>query len=173
MVAQTRTRATVATLLATGALGAAGAPLSAVSSATAAASSTRVHIRLSEDEKTGTAPIQGTFTVTGAITDHGTAKGTHFPIYKKVNGTEQQIGIELVQSQHGAEGSFTIDCRDLKFEFTPKGQVTKASGRCVFSKPTGVYTRLAPVGTSVLVPTHPRKGYTHTVRRVTAHTRTA
>jgi hypothetical protein len=58
--------------------------------------------------------------------------------------------------------------------FTKNGQqVTKAYGRCVVSKATGVYTRLAPVGTSVLVPTHPRKGYTHTVRRIAAHTRPA
>jgi hypothetical protein len=174
MAAATRKRATVATLLVAGALGAAGVLLGAASSATAAASDRGVHIRLSEDEKTGTAPISGIFTVTGAITDHGTAKGTHFPIYRKVNGSEQQVGIELVQSQSGVHGTFTIDCRDTRFVFTKNGQqVTKAYGRCVVSKATGVYTRLAPVGTSVLVPTHPRKGYTHTVRRIAAHTRPA
>ncbi len=134
-----------------------------------AAGSGAVHLRFVENEKTGTNPIAGTFTVSGAITDHGTATGTHFPIFKKVNGQQKFVGVELIQTQHGKHGSFRMDCRDTHLVF--KGdQVVKASGRCAFSQETGVYTSLAPIASSVLVPTHPRKGYTHTVRRLSGRT---
>ena len=166
MTATPRSGIGTATLAIAGALLVGG-----VSTAAAATSTTAVRFRFSENERTGTAPISGTYTVEGAITDHGTAKGTHFPIYKTVNGVRVIAGIELIQTQHGAHGSFTMDCRDTHFESDKQGQITKATGRCVFTHATGPYTRLAPVGSSVLIPTHPRKGYTHTVRRVRGRTR--
>lgn len=148
----------------------AAAFLAAIAAPAVAADATAVHLRFSENEKSGTAPIAGTYTVSGAISDHGTASGTHYPIYKKVKGKVQAVGIELVQTQHGRHGSFKMICRDTHFTFGSDGNVTRATGRCAFSNATGIYRSLAPVASSVLVPTHPRKGYTHTVRRLTGHT---
>jgi hypothetical protein len=153
-------------LSATALLAAAG--IASAFGAPAKVSSTRVVLRLSEDERSGTAPISGTFTVSGAVVDQGTATGTHFPVYGKVHGKQDVVGIDLEQRQKGGQGSFLLKCRDSHFVFNKAGnQVIKATGRCVLASPTGAYVHVLPTGQSVLTPSHPRPGFTHTVRVVT------
>jgi hypothetical protein len=156
-------------LSATALLAAAG--IASASAAPAEASSTRVVLRLSEDERSGAAPISGTFTASGGLVDQGTATGTHFPVYGKVNGKQDVVGIDLEQHQKGGRGSFVLRCRDSHFVFNKAGnQIVKATGRCVLASPTGAYAHVLPAGQSVLTPSHPRKGFTHTVRVVTLKT---
>lgn len=148
------------------AVGAASAP--AVS---AGGQSGRVTLRFSENEKSGTAPISGTFAATGGLTDRGTATGTHFPVFGKIHGQQTIVAIDLVQTGKGARGGFVIKCRDSHFTFDKtKTQIVRATGRCVITSPTGAYSHLQPVASSVLTPTHPRKGYTHTERVITVRT---
>src|SRR5262249_38714997 len=133
--------------------------------ASAASTRGRVVIRFSENEKTGAAPISGTYVTSGAISDRGAAAGTHFPVFGK---HQSLVAIVLQQRQTGDSGSFVIKCRDSHFVVNPAtNQFVRGSGPCVISSATGIYRRVAPVGSSTIRPTHPQPGHTHTERTVT------
>ena len=82
------------------------------------------------------------------------------------------MAIDSEETAKGKHGSFVLRCRTGHFVLSKDGShVVRATGRCVIGSPTGVYTRLQPVGPVTVLPTHPRKGYTHTVWIVKVTTR--
>jgi hypothetical protein len=147
--------------------------LSPAPAAPSASSGTAVKFRLSQDLKTNTSPVWGTYTVSGGIRDRGTLRGSITPVYKKVHGDVQVVAIDAVQTEHGKRGSVVIKCRDSHFILAKDGHVVRASGPCVIGAATGVYMSLAPLASTIVLPTHPRKGYTHVLRLVMARTRAA
>jgi hypothetical protein len=114
----------------------------AAAAAPSAAPAQRVTLRLVTGEQFYEQPVRGTFTASGALSDHGAVDGLLVPVYRReADGSFGFDAVRLGLIVHGSRGSFSVRGRldTIGFDLG-----WRERGTLVVIAASGAYRRLAP-----------------------------
>jgi len=118
----------------------------------------------------GVEVISGSYVVAGGIRDHGRLRGEAFGVFGRVNGQFRLIGTDSILTLGGSKGGVVLTCRERRIVWSKTGLVLRAYGQCVSTFATGIYQRLAPVSSRVVIPTGRDAKFTYLVSYVRTRT---